>query len=75
VTEQAEEDEANSGIRREPELPDHEAVAKETPEPLQEFAIVEDKPDELTRRNNALLRRMSRLARQASMHPGNELGL
>jgi type IV secretion system protein VirD4 len=48
---------------------------KETPEPLQEFAIIEDKPDELTRRNDVLRRRMSRLARQASMDPGDELGL
>ncbi|SEE64983.1 type IV secretion system protein VirD4 [Rhizobiales bacterium GAS188] len=75
VTEQAEEDEANSGIRREPELPEHEAMVKETSEPLQEFAIVEDKPDELTRRNDVLRRRMSRLARQASMDPGDDLGL
>ncbi|MFX7969157.1 conjugal transfer protein TraG, partial [Acinetobacter baumannii] len=30
---EAEDDTANSGLRREPELPDHVAIAKETTEP------------------------------------------
>ena len=39
-------DEANSGIRREPELPEHVAIFSEMTErgPREEFAIMDDEP-------------------------------
>ena len=42
--ETAESDQANSGLRREPELPDHVAIAKETTDqkPAEEFAMMLD---------------------------------
>ena len=38
-------DHANGGIRREPTLPDYEAMVAENPRPAEEFAIVEDDGD------------------------------
>tara|TARA_R100001143_G_C3271907_1_gene92590 strand:- start:269 stop:502 length:234 start_codon:yes stop_codon:yes gene_type:complete len=59
--------EKTHGLRREPELPDHLDIARETPDslPTGEFAIFEDDPDEAARAS-ALRRRMQGLARQAS---------
>jgi type IV secretion system protein VirD4 len=71
----SEEDTANSGIRREPELPDHEAMVKEYSEPSQEFAVVEDRPDDTARRAQVLRQRMRVIARQASLDPGDGIEL
>ncbi|MGF1623962.1 MAG: conjugal transfer protein TraG [Alphaproteobacteria bacterium] len=71
----AEGDTANSGIRREPELPEHEAMVKEHPEPSREFAVVEDTPDDAARRAQVLRQRMRIAARQASMDPGDGIEL
>ena len=64
------EDAANSGLRREPELPDHVAIVKETAPapPAQEFSIVEDEPEDAARQA-AARRRMQGIARQASLDP------
>ncbi len=59
-------DPANSGIRREPELPEHEDI--EPMKPLQhEFKLDEDEPDDDSTRRRALARTMRQVARQASM--------
>ncbi|HWL48103.1 MAG TPA: conjugal transfer protein TraG, partial [Sphingomonadaceae bacterium] len=67
---QAQEDAANSGLRREPELPDHVAIVKETAPapPAQEFSILEDEPEDAARQA-AARRRMQGIARQASLDP------
>ena len=66
---------ANGGLRREPELPEHVAIAPETsPPPAQEFAIVDDEQDD-TARQAAVRRRMQGLARQASLDPGDGIEL
>jgi type IV secretion system protein VirD4 len=39
-------DSANSGIRREPMLPDHDAIVPEEPKPAHEFALLDDDPDD-----------------------------
>jgi type IV secretion system protein VirD4 len=71
----AQEDAANGGLRREPELPQHVAIAPETtPPPAQEFAIVDDEPDDAARQA-AVRRRMHGLARQASLDPGDGIEL
>jgi type IV secretion system protein VirD4 len=69
------EDPANSGLRREPELPDHVAIAKETPQPREEFAIVDDMSEDSARQARALRQQMRGLARQASLDPGGGLDL
>ncbi len=38
-------DPANAGIRREPELPEHEEIVAPPPSPEQEFDILDDEPD------------------------------
>ena len=69
------EDAANGGLRREPELPEHVAIAPETTAPpAQEFAIVEDEQDDAARQA-AVRRRMQGLARQASLDPGDGIDL
>jgi|TARA_R100000501_G_scaffold18540_1_gene40531 type IV secretion system protein VirD4 len=70
------EDAANGGLRREPELPDHVDIAKEAKDasPADEFAIVEDDPDEAARAS-ALRRSMQRQARQASLDPNDGIDL
>lgn len=71
----AEEDAANGGLRREPELPEHVAVAPETTAPpAQEFAIVDDDSDDAVRQA-AVRRRMQGIARQASLDPGDGIEL
>ena len=70
-----EEDAANGGLRREPELPEHVAIAPEAPpSPAQEFAVVDDEPDDAARQA-AARRQMRGLARQASLDPGDGIEL
>jgi type IV secretion system protein VirD4 len=74
----AEADAANGGIRREPELPGHEAVVKEgqdASKQCEEFVLVEDRPDETARRAEVMRQRMRGIARQGSMDPADHLGL
>jgi type IV secretion system protein VirD4 len=71
----AETDPANSGIRREPELPEHEEIAPERAIPSPEFRFVEDEPDDDAVRARALRRQVRGLARQAVMDPGDGMEL
>jgi len=72
-----EEDEANGGIRREPELPDHVAIVKETTptHTRDEFALIDDPPDAVVQQTQEILQRMRGVARQASQDPADDLGL
>ncbi len=74
---QAEEDAANGGLRREPELPDHVAIVKETTpaSPAQEFEIVDDEPEDAARQAAARRQQMRGIARQASLDPGDGIEL
>jgi type IV secretion system protein VirD4 len=72
------EDEANGGLRREPELPDHVAVAKETTSQRserREFDIVDDTPDEAARQQEVLRQRLRNVVRQTSLDPADDLGM
>jgi type IV secretion system protein VirD4 len=71
----ADEDPANGGIRREPALPEHEAIASEQPKPSPEFAVLEDDPDYDAIRAKALNQNFRGLARQAALDPDDGLGL
>jgi type IV secretion system protein VirD4 len=60
-------DPANAGIRREPELPEHEDIQPRKP-PQFEFDLDADEPDDdAATRRRALDRTMRQVARQASM--------
>jgi type IV secretion system protein VirD4 len=71
----ADEDPANGGIRREPALPEHEAIASEQPKPSPEFAVLEDDPDDDAIRAKAFNQNFRGLARQAALDPDDGLGL
>ena len=74
----AEADAANGGIRREPELPGHEAMVNEGQDASkrrEEFAVVEDRQGDTARRAEVMRQRMRGVARQGSMDPANHLGL
>lgn len=69
------EDPANGGIRREPELPEHEDIAPQPVEPSAEFAFGEDEPDDEAVRARVLRAKARGLARQAAMDPSDGIDL
>ncbi|MCD9821373.1 conjugal transfer protein TraG [Bradyrhizobium japonicum] len=73
----ATEDTANSGLRLEPELPDHVAIAKEVtePTPAEEFAAVLDDDDDAIRQSRLLRQQMRGLARQVTMDSNDGMEL
>ena len=71
----ADDDPANGGLRREPALPEHEAIASEQTKPSPEFAVLEDEPDDDAIRAKALNQNFRGLARQAALDPDDGLGL
>ena len=68
-------DQANSGIRREPELLQHEEVISEPGPAKAEFEFADDETDDEVQRATALRKQAVDLARQASMDPDDGLGL
>jgi type IV secretion system protein VirD4 len=69
------EDPANSGIRREPELPEHEEVALERPRPTREFETPDDESDDEPERFAVFEGSARGVARQASLDPADDMGL
>ena len=65
-------DAANAGARREPGLPEHEEVVRETPAPKPEFEFDDVEPADA---DAATTRRMHQVARQASLDPGDGIQL
>jgi type IV secretion system protein VirD4 len=65
------EDPDNAGVRREPTLPEHEAIAPEVPQPADPFAILMDDPDDEPVQANMLRHAMRTIARQAALDPGD----
>ena len=65
----------NAGIRREPTLPEHEAIVPESPQLNDPFAILVNEMDDEPVQANMLRMRMRTIARQASLDPGDGLGL
>jgi type IV secretion system protein VirD4 len=68
-------DQANSGIRREPELPEHEEVARESGPAKAEFDFADEEADDEVQRASTLRKQGVSIARQAAMDPGDGLGL
>jgi type IV secretion system protein VirD4 len=68
-------DPANAGIRREPELPEHEEIAPEQAKPAPEFVFSEEDPDDDAARARTLRQQAGGLARQAAMDSGDGMEL
>lgn len=76
--ERDQQDMANSGIRREPELPEHVAVVPETVEqkPAEEFAgLLDDEPEHVVRQARVLRQQMRGVARQVALDPNDGMDL
>jgi type IV secretion system protein VirD4 len=71
----ADDDSANGGIRREPALPEHEAIVSEEPKPTSEFALLEDLPDGEGARAGAVREAFRSVARQVVLDPDDGLKL
>ena len=68
-------DPANGGLRREPELPEHEEIVPEQTKPATEFVFGEEDPDDDAVRARVLRQQDRGLARQAAMDPGDGVEL
>ena len=72
-SESATEDPANAGIRREPELPEHEEIVSEPKKPVHEFEPAEDESDDEVQRQRVMQRTFGTVARQVSLDPGDDM--
>jgi type IV secretion system protein VirD4 len=68
-------DPANGGIRREPDLPQHEEIVPVQARPTPEFVFGEEDSDDDAVRARALRQQARGLARQAAMDPGDGMEL
>jgi len=68
-------DDSDGGVRREPTLPEHEAIAPETATVREEFAGLDDEPDDDAQRTRAMQDRFRGVARQASLDPDDGIEL
>ncbi len=69
----ATEDPANAGIRREPELPEHEEIVSEPAKPVHEFESIDDEPNDDVQRQRIMQRTFGTVARQVSLDPGDDM--
>lgn len=69
-------EDADGGIRREPEIPEHEDIAPERlAHAREEFAALDDEPDDDAQRAKQLQDRFRGVARQASLDPEDGIEL
>ena len=68
-------DPANAGIRREPELPEHEEIAPPERPALNEFDVLDDDPDLDAAKARRLRLQVTSNARQATMDPADGIDL
>ena len=68
-------DPANAGIRREPELPEHEEIVGSERPADREFDMLEDDPDIDAAKARTLRQSVRVVARQAAMDPEDGIGL
>jgi type IV secretion system protein VirD4 len=67
------EDPANAGIRREPELPEHEEIAPESRKTINEFETIEEDGDDEPQRRRVMQRTMGTVARQISLDTADDM--
>lgn len=76
LTDTQDEDPANGGIRREPELAEHEDIApRRTAQFDDEFDLDRDEPDDDAFRRRSLDRTMRQVSRQAALDPNDGIEL
>lgn len=76
LREEERDDEADGGIRREPDLPEHEDIAPPAPTMVDEFEqLLEDGPDDDAVRMRRAQDRMHRVARQVALDPNDGMEL
>src|SRR5712691_8700330 len=68
-------DPANAGIRREPELPEHEEIVGSERPADREFDVLEDESDLDAAKARTLRQSVRTVARQAAMDPADGIGL
>jgi type IV secretion system protein VirD4 len=68
-------DAVNGGVRREPELPQHEEVGPDRDQPKSEFDFSHEETDKDVERAEELLKQAANRARQAAMDPDDDLNL
>ena len=68
-------DRANGGLRREPGLPEHEAIAPEEPKPALETGGLADEQEDGSIIDREMNQRFCATARQAALDPDDGLGL
>ncbi|MCX5512876.1 conjugal transfer protein TraG [Kaistia algarum] len=68
-------DPANAGIRREPELPEHEDIAPVERPAIGEFDVLDDEPDVDAAKARSLRQQVTSVARQATMDPADGIEL
>ena len=69
------EDPANAGIRREPELPEHEEIVAGPRKPVQEFEPPDDEPDDEVQRQRIMQRNFGAATRQTPLDRADDLGM
>jgi len=68
-------DEPDGGVRREPELPEHEQIAPEASPAREEFASLDGEPDDDAQRTRQMQGRFRSVARQAALDPDDGIEL
>ncbi|WP_227270990.1 conjugal transfer protein TraG [Roseobacter weihaiensis] len=68
-------EDVDGGIRRQPDLPDHEDIAREPTPARSEFADLDDEPEDDAQRAKAMRDRFGTVARQASLDPDDGIEL
>lgn len=68
-------DDTDGGVRREPDLPEHEDIAPEPTPERSEFADLDDEPDDESQRAKTMRDRFGTVARQASLDPDDGIEL
>jgi len=68
-------DDVDGGVRREPDLPEHEDIAPDPTPARSEFADLDDEPSDDAQRAKAMRDRFRTVARQASLDPDDGIEL
>jgi type IV secretion system protein VirD4 len=68
-------DPANAGIRREPELPEHEEIVPDERPVSGEFDLLDDEPDVEAAKSRTMRQQVTSVARQATMDPADGIEL